>query len=148
MRWNMHITLLHCFAYWTTDINPHDKPSRDTDDKIPLQSNPHNKFNRFSITAQTVSSTQSSTHSFYHQHHHSQRFPVRSFSSLDYSIPQNTQLLPSIGSFKRSLKTQLLSLPASHVPHLATPAPLTWLAWVCTVYKFCNNNNTVNRVVL
>jgi len=41
------------------------------------------------------------------------------------SIPQNIRLLPSIGSYKRSLKTHLFPFLASHVHHLATPSPLT-----------------------
>jgi len=62
------------------------------------------------------------------------------------SIPQNIRLLPSIGSFKRSLKTHLFPTLASHVPHLAIRQRL-WLelAWICALYKFCNNNNNNNK---
>jgi len=58
------------------------------------------------------------------------------------SVPFNIRHSPSIGSFKRHLKTYLSPSPVSHVLHVATPAPPTRSSKLA-LYKSCNNNNHV-----
>ena len=61
------------------------------------------------------------------------------------SIPQNIGYYHPLALSNAVSKLTSFSTPASHVPHLAIRQRL-WLefAWICALYKFCNNNNNNN----
>jgi len=73
------------------------------------------------------------------------------FSSYIHSCFLLSQLIPFDCDFTptplKVLQVTRISFPtpASHVPHLAIRQRL-WLelAWICALYKFCNNNNNNN----
>ena len=52
----------------------------------------------------------------------------------------------NIGSLNAVSKLTSFHIPVSHFPHLAIHQRL-WreLAWICALYKYCNNNNNNNH---
>ena len=114
-----------------------------------------------------VYSTQSSTRSFYRQGQWSQSFQFAA-PTVWNSIPQNIRLSLFIGSFKRSLKTRVFSATSVFWHSGALQIWLllydyySWLAmfstslhqrlwlkfaWICELYKYCNNNNNTNNIM-